>query len=163
MPYSTFPSMIDTFDPYSTAFIIYTSGTTSFPKGVMHCHNIIRNVVDRAFRMAITPADTILMYLPLYHMFGFSEGLLMSMATGARQLLTQTFDPNESLRLLEEERATVLHGFDTHFKDLLESYQRQPRDTTSVRTASSPPECRVRSRLRGKRERFSATSSRATG
>jgi len=58
----------------------------------------------------------------------------MSMATGARQLLTQTFDPNESLRLLEEERATVLHGFDTHFKDLLQSYQRQPRDTTSVRT-----------------------------
>src|SRR5215510_10533182 len=106
----------------------------AFPKGVMHCHNIIRNVVDRAFRMAITPADTILMYLPLYHMFGFSEGMLMSMVTGARQLLTETFDPNESLRLLEEKQATVLHGFDTHFKDLLESYQRQPRDTTSVRT-----------------------------
>jgi fatty-acyl-CoA synthase len=121
-------------DPDQTAFIIYTSGTTGFPKGVMHSHVIARNVVDRAFRMAITPADTILMYLPLYHLFGFSEGMLMSMVTGARQVLTQTFDPNESLCLLEQERATILHGFDTHFKDLLEAYQRRPCNTSSVRT-----------------------------
>jgi fatty-acyl-CoA synthase len=134
VPCKALRTRIETVDPDATAFIIYTSGTTGFPKGAMHCHNIVRNVVDRAFRMAITPADTILMYLPLYHIFGFSEGMLMSMATGARQLLTQMFDPNESLRLLEEERATILHGFDTHFKDLLENYWRRPRDTTSVRT-----------------------------
>jgi fatty-acyl-CoA synthase len=121
-------------DPDATAFIIYTSGTTGFPKGVMHCHNVVRNVVDRAFRMAITHADTILMYLPLYHMFGFSEGMLMSLATGARQVLTETFDPDECLRLLEVERATVLHGFDTHFKDLLEAQERRPRTTASART-----------------------------
>jgi len=125
---------IDAVDPDETAFIIYTSGTTGFPKGVMHCHNIVRNVIDRAYRMAITPADTILMYLPLYHLYGFSEGILMSMATGARQLVTQTFDAHESLRLLEEERATIVDGFDTHFKDLLEAYRRQPRDTSSIRT-----------------------------
>jgi fatty-acyl-CoA synthase len=125
---------IDAVDPDETAFIIYTSGTTGFPKGVMHCHNIVRNVIDRAYRMAITPADTILMYLPLYHLYGFSEGMLMSMATGARQLVTQSFDATESLRLLEEERATILYGFDTHFKDLLDAYRRQPRDTSSIRT-----------------------------
>jgi fatty-acyl-CoA synthase len=121
-------------DPDATAFIIYTSGTTGFPKGVMHCHNIVRNVVDRAFRMAITPADTILMYLPLYHLFGFSEGMLMSLATGARQVLTETFDSGECLLLLERERATILHGFDTHFKDLLEAYRRRPCKTATVRT-----------------------------
>jgi fatty-acyl-CoA synthase len=125
---------VDAVDPDQTAFIIYTSGTTGFPKGVMHCHNIVRNVVDRANRMAITPADTILMYLPLYHLFGFSEGLLMSMATGARQLLTQAFDADECLRLLEEERATIVDGFDTHFKDLLDAHRRRPRDTSSIRT-----------------------------
>src|SRR5215831_13965623 len=121
-------------DPDATAFIIYTSGTTGFPKGVMHCHNIVRNVIDRAFRMGITPADTILMYLPLYHLFGFSEGMLMSLATGARQVLTQTFDSGECLLLLERERATILHGFDTHFKDLLEAYRHRPCNTASVRT-----------------------------
>jgi fatty-acyl-CoA synthase len=84
--------------------------------------------------MAITHADAILMYLPLYHLFGFSEGMLMSLATGARQVLTETFDAAESLHLLEVERATILHGFDTHFKDLLEAQARAPRELGSVRT-----------------------------
>ncbi len=134
LPDPALRARIDAVDPDATTFIIYTSGTTGFPKGVMHCHNIVRNVVDRAYRMAITPADSILMYLPLYHLFGFSEGMLMSMATGARQLLTPTFNADESLMLLERERATILHGFDTHFKDLLEAQQRCPRDTSSART-----------------------------
>ena len=121
-------------DPDGTAFFMYTSGTTGFPKGAMHGHAIIRNVIDRGFRMAITPADVIVMYLPLFHLFGFSEGALMSMVTGARQILTETFDPVESLALVEQERATILHGFDIHFKDLIEAQERSPRDVSSLRT-----------------------------
>src|SRR6266478_327509 len=121
-------------DPDATAFFMYTSGTTGFPKGAMHDHAIVRNLVDRAFRMAITPADTIMMYLPLFHLFGFSDGALMSMVTGARQVLTETFDPAESLALIEQERATILHGFDTHYKELMEAHERSPRDVSSVRT-----------------------------
>ena len=124
----------DTVDPDGIAFFFYTSGTTGFPKGAMHDHAIIRNVVDRAFRMAITPADVIMMYLPLFHAFGFTEGPLMSMLTGARQVLTETFDPAESLALVEQERATILHGFDLHFKELIEAHARLPRDVSSVRT-----------------------------
>jgi fatty-acyl-CoA synthase len=124
----------DAVDPDGIAFFFYTSGTTGFPKGAMHDHAIIRNVVDRAFRMAITPADVIMMYLPLFHAFGFTEGPLMSMATGARQVLTETFDPAESLALVEKERATILHGFDLHFKELMEAHARFPRDVSSVRT-----------------------------
>jgi fatty-acyl-CoA synthase len=131
---SALRARVEGVDPDATAFLMYTSGTTGFPKGAMHCHNLVRNVIDRANRMAITADDAILMYLPLYHLFGFSEGLLMSMATGARQILTETFDPAESLRLLEQERATVVHGFDTHYKDLLEAHERAPRDVTSIRT-----------------------------
>ncbi len=124
----------DAVDPDATAFFMYTSGTTGFPKGAMHDHAIIRNLVDRAFRMAVTPADTIMMYLPLFHLFGFSDGALMSILTGARQVLTETFDPAESLGLVEQERATILHGFDTHFKELMEAHERFPRDVSSVRT-----------------------------
>jgi fatty-acyl-CoA synthase len=130
----TLAARADAVDPDGIAFFFYTSGTTGFPKGAMHDHAIIRNVVDRAFRMAITPADVIMMYLPLFHAFGFTEGPLMSMVTGARQVLTETFDPAESLALVEQERATILHGFDLHFKELMGAHERFPRDVSSVRT-----------------------------
>jgi fatty-acyl-CoA synthase len=157
LPEAALRVRIDAVDADATAFIIYTSGTTGFPKGVMHAHSIVRNVIDRAYRMAITPADSILMYLPLYHLYGFSEGMLMSMATGARQLVMQSFDANESLRLLADERATIVDGFDTHFKDLLEAYHRRPCDTSSIRTgicasgmSSSMPIAREARRIFGR-------------
>lgn len=121
-------------DPEGLAVLMYTSGTTGFPKGVMHSHRMIRNVTDRAFRLAITEQDVIVMYLPLFHLFAFSEGMLISMVTGARQVLTEGFDAAESLDLIARERATVLHGFDTHYKELCETHERQPRDVSSVRT-----------------------------
>jgi fatty-acyl-CoA synthase len=124
----------DAVDPEDLAFLMYTSGTTGFPKGAMHCHRMIRNVTDRAFRLAITERDVIMMYLPLFHLFAFSEGLLTSMVSGARQVLTEGFDPAESLDLMARERATVLHGFDTHYKELIEAQERAPRDIGPIRT-----------------------------
>src|SRR5262249_22271975 len=56
-------------DPDGTAYIMYTSGTTGFPKGVMQGHNVIRNILDNANRFGVTPNDAILDYLPLYHAF----------------------------------------------------------------------------------------------
>jgi fatty-acyl-CoA synthase len=121
-------------DPDDLAFLMYTSGTTGFPKGAMHAHAMIRNVTDRAFRLAITERDVIMMYLPLFHLFAFSEGMLTSMVSGARQVLTAGFDAAESLALIERERATVVHGFDTHYRELIEAHDRAPRDVSSVRT-----------------------------
>ena len=121
-------------DPDDTVLIMYTSGTTGFPKGAMHSHNILRNVTDGANRMGITPRDVVLMYLPLFHAFGFYEGPLMSMCSGARMVLTSTFDPEESLKLIEQEGATVIHGFDTHFQDLMSHPNFQATNLSTLRT-----------------------------
>jgi fatty-acyl-CoA synthase len=121
-------------DPEQSAFIFYTSGTTGFPKGAVHCHRMVRNAWDHGDRMGITVNDVILMYLPLFHAFGFIEGPLMSMVRGARQVLTETFDGDECLELIASERATIIHGFDTHFKELLDAQERKARDVSSVRT-----------------------------
>jgi fatty-acyl-CoA synthase len=121
-------------DPAATAFIMYTSGTTGFPKGVVRTHDLVANVEERAGLMAITADDTILNYLPLFHAFGLSEGAWMSLVTGARQIVTLGFDPGESLDLVEKERVTIVHGFEAHMKGLAEAQEARPRDLSSLRT-----------------------------
>ncbi|HSF30282.1 MAG TPA: AMP-binding protein [Candidatus Tectomicrobia bacterium] len=143
-----------TVDPDATALIMYTSGTTGFPKGVMHNHNILRTITDKASRVGVTSRDVILMYLPLFHAFGLYEGPLMIMVTGARMVLTTLFDPAEALALIAQEKATLLHGFDTHFHDLMEHPTCATTDLRSLRTgllaagmASSEPVARRAQRL----------------
>ena len=121
-------------DPEGTLFLLYTSGTTGFPKGVMHNHDILRLVGDHANRLAVRPSDVILMYLPLFHSFGLHEGALMSVVSGARQVLMAQFEPGEALRLIEQERPTLLHGFDTHFREIMDHPDCEQTDRSSVRT-----------------------------
>jgi fatty-acyl-CoA synthase len=120
-------------DPDTTALIMYTSGTTGFPKGVMQNHSIMRNVIDQANRMGMTPRDVILMYLPLFHAFGLYEGPLMMLVAGARMVLTTLFKPAEAIALIAQEQATVLHGFDTHFHDLMNHPTCATTDLRSLR------------------------------
>ncbi len=122
-------------DPDGPLFIMYTSGTTGFPKGVVHTHNIVRNVEDRANRMAITLNDAILMFLPLFHIFGFGDGPISTLLTGARLVLATAFDAEQCLELIEAERVSVTYGFDTHFQELLAAQGRRPRRVDSLRTA----------------------------
>jgi fatty-acyl-CoA synthase len=121
-------------DPDAPTFIMYTSGTTGFPKGAVHSHKLIRNVEERAFRMAITHNDVILNYLPLFHAFGYSEGALASLITGATQVITRAFDPEACIDLIERERVTLVHGFEVHIKGLTEAQEARPRDVSSLRT-----------------------------
>ena len=120
--------------PDEPVLIMYTSGTTGFPKGVVHSHKIVRNVEERGFRLAVSPRDVILSYLPLFHAFGYSEGVLMALITGARQIVTGSFAPDECLDLVARERVTVMHGFEAHLKGLTEAQEARPRDLSSLRT-----------------------------
>ena len=136
--------------PDDTFLLMYTSGTTGFPKGVMHCHNPLRTITDAANRMGMSSRDVILMYLPLFHCFGLYEGPLMSWVTGARVVLTTMFDAGETLRLIESEKATVMDGFDAHFYDLCHHSDVDKTDRSSLRTillavgmASSEPVARL--------------------
>ncbi|MBT4488320.1 MAG: AMP-binding protein, partial [Rhodospirillaceae bacterium] len=121
-------------DPDNPFLIMYTSGTTGFPKGAMHSHKLIRNNEERAYRMAYTPDDVILNYLPLFHAFSYSEAAMMSFLSGARQVVTETFDPDECLDLIAGEGVSVIHGFEAHMKGLTEAQEARPRNISTLRT-----------------------------
>ena len=125
----------DSAAPNQTVLMMYTSGTTGFPKGVMHNHNILRTITDAANRMGYTNRDVILMYLPLFHCFGLYEGPLMSITTGCTMVLMERFESSNVLHLIEKYRATVINGFDTHFHDLINDKTLKQTTTSSLRTA----------------------------
>lgn len=125
-------------DPDGLALIGYTSGTTGNPKGVMHTHINIRNCIERASIMGLSLTDTEINYLPMFHLYGFSEVALLCIVSGAKQIMMDVFDADEALRLIEAERVTIAHGFDTHWKDLLEAQARSPRDVSSLRLGTLP-------------------------
>jgi fatty-acyl-CoA synthase len=120
--------------PSDTVFIMYTSGTTGFPKGVMRDHTLLAHLVDRYRRLQSTERDVFLNYLPLFHIFGYIEGPLGSMLTGYRQILTDAFDPEAALDLVEREGVTHIDGFDTHLKLLIDAQEARPRNLSTLRT-----------------------------
>lgn len=119
--------------PDDIASIMYTSGTTGAPKGVMHSHHILRNVVDEANRLNVRESDVILMYLPLFHAYGLYDGPLLSIITGARQVLIERFDPGQVLAALEREKGTLCFGFTTHFEELMQHPDFESTDRSSLR------------------------------
>lgn len=114
-------------DPDALTLLIYTSGTTSAPKGAMHTHLLIRLVAERAVLLGLTHQDVHLSYLPFFHAYGYAENLITTAITGGCQVLTETFNADEVLDLAEQHHATITHGFDTHYGDLIRAQLARPR------------------------------------
>src|SRR5438067_303095 len=78
----------DAVRPTDTALIMYTSGTTGFPRGVMRDDSLLESTVDRLERLGTTERDVVINYLPLFHIFGYVDGPLGTLVGGHRQVLT---------------------------------------------------------------------------
>jgi fatty-acyl-CoA synthase len=120
----------DAVNPDDDLMILYTSGTTGAPKGAVHSHAVIRNTLERSQIYGLMPDDVHLNYMPLFHLYGFSEVAIISLMTGGRQILMSVFDAGVALDLAESERVTILHGFDAHWLDLLAAQETAPRKLT---------------------------------
>ena len=90
------------------ASLLYTSGTTSDPKGVMLTHANLLGEVESVFQLLhVGPEDAVLGVLPLFHVLSQMANLLLPLVKGARVVYLETLNTTELLRALNERQITI--------------------------------------------------------
>jgi len=127
--------------PSDDGMLIYTSGTTAHPKGVLHRQ---RAAVIQAWRFAewleLRADDRVFTAQPFFWTAGFAMSLGATLGAGACLLLQEIFEPARALELVERERATVVTAFPHQEKAMGEDASAPKRDLSSIRLSrfSSP-------------------------
>jgi fatty-acyl-CoA synthase len=114
------------------ALILYTSGSTSYPKAVPLCHHsIIENGFNIGERQGLTPDDRVLLSPPLFWSYGSANAMLATLSHGAALILQGRFEAGESLDLIERERCTALYTMPGMTSAMLthKSYRRERTHT----------------------------------
>lgn len=127
---------INAVSPDDVVDILYTSGTTGAPKGVMSAH---RQTIGVAYAWAkgadLTGEDRYAIVNPMFHGFGYKAGMVSALIAGAEIYPIQVLDTTAMLELIQTARITVLPGVPTVFTSLLDHPKLADYDTSSLRFA----------------------------
>lgn len=128
-------------DSKDIAFLQYTGGTTGTPKGAMLSHgNIVANIIQslEAIKTKLSMGcDTVIMALPLYHIFSLT-GCLFFMAAGAKSLLiTDPRDMRLFVKILRSHRFEIFMGLNTLFNGLMRQEDFKKINFSSLRLVIS--------------------------
>jgi len=122
--------------PDDPSDILFTSGTTGIPKGVVQTHSRTLSVSTDWLQMAqLGPDDRYLMVNPYFHMFGLKAGILASVGSGATMFPQAVFDVRHVLATVEKAAITVLPGAPTIYQSILDCPDRDRYNLASLRLA----------------------------
>jgi HIP---CoA ligase len=114
--------------------VIFTSGTTGRPKGVVTTHAQTLRVFDTwADIVGLRAGDRYLVVNPFFHTFGYKAGIIACLLRGATVVPQPVFDVPVVLDRIQRERITVLPGPPTLYQSILDSPDRTTRDLSSLR------------------------------
>lgn len=103
------------------AAILYTSGTTGYPKGAMLTHlNLLSNTWSMDQALHLDPgSDAFLLVLPMFHAFAATVGMIFPLLFGIRVVTLPRFDPAETVKVIEKEGVSVFLGVPSMYNLLL--------------------------------------------
>jgi len=123
-------------DDRDLAMIIYTSGTTSRPKGAMHCHlAVVMAVMSNAIEFSLNRDDGITGQFPLFHCAGHVL-LLTYLSVGGRMALMRGFDPVACMEAIARDELTVFIGLPVMYQAILDHPRRKEFDLSSLRACT---------------------------
>ena len=114
--------------------LVFTSGTTGHPKGVMTTHGqTLRTFATWSEIVGLRQGDRYLIVNPFSHTFGYKAGILACLMTGATMVPEPVFDVGQVVERVEQERITVMPGPPTIFQSILDHPDRKGFDLSSLR------------------------------
>ena len=121
--------------PNDITQLLYTSGTTGEPKGVLHTSNTLLSILTKyEERLGLGGDDIIFMASPMGHQAGFMYGLMMGPMLGAKLVLQDIWNADQAALLIQDEAVTYTMGSTPFLADLTNSPAVDHTDMSSLRT-----------------------------
>jgi long-chain acyl-CoA synthetase len=125
--------------PETASIILFTSGSTGLPKGVVLSQRAVTAGLDLWIEasLALRPDDVVISVLPLAHSYGLFGTLLAPLLVSAKSVLVPRFSPEAVLEAVEQNEATIFSGVATMFRRILDSGVLEGSDLSSLRFCTS--------------------------
>lgn len=133
--WDNFYNTLETISPDDTAAILFTSGTSKTPKGVMLSHhNLVNNALEISANMRWTSQDRMCISVPMYHCFGVTASLLVAVHTGCTMHLLKYFRTVQVFEKIHKHRCTILNGVPSMFLAIIHNDERKAYDLSSIQS-----------------------------